>query len=96
MIRRANPQNFNLNNYFDNGSKGCFPEVDPDYHDDLHDLHNYYYLAPEKNKSHKRNVSASIKNHKRIIFLLVNTKNLFLFLAIKKMQTPLSKLKTIV
>ena len=36
--------NFNLDNYFDNGSKRCFLEVDLSCPDELHDLHTYYPL----------------------------------------------------
>ena len=39
--------NFNLENYSDNGSKGCFLGVDLDYPAELHDLENDYSLAPE-------------------------------------------------
>ena len=50
----VDPKGFNLENYSDNGSEGCFLEVDFDYSDKLYYLHNDFPLAPEK--SHKRNV----------------------------------------
>ena len=36
----VNSKDFNLGNYSDNSPIGCFLEVDLDYHDKLHDLHN--------------------------------------------------------
>ena len=42
--------NFNLDSYFDNGSKRCFLEVDLSCPDELHDLHNDYPLLHEKMK----------------------------------------------
>ena len=48
--------NLDLNKYHDESKKGLILEVDLKYPKDLHDLHNDYPLAPEKNKSQKRNV----------------------------------------
>ena len=42
-----------LESYHDDGPTGCFLEVDLDYFDKLHGLHNNYLLATEKNKSSK-------------------------------------------
>ena len=44
----VDPKGFNLENYSDNGSEGCFLEVDFDYSDKLYYLHNDFPLAPEK------------------------------------------------
>ena len=60
-----NPINFNLDNYCDNGSKGCFLEVDLDYPAEMHDLHNDCLLSPEKWKSQQNDVWISITNHRR-------------------------------
>ena len=39
---------FNLNDYKDNSKMGCMLEVDLEYPQELHDLHNDYPMAPEK------------------------------------------------
>ena len=43
-------EDFNLNVYKDNNEKGVILEVDLEYPQELHDLHNDYPLAPEKIK----------------------------------------------
>ena len=48
MLNWTNQKDFNLNNYFNDSSIGCFLEVDVDYPYKLHDLHNKYSLAGEK------------------------------------------------
>ena len=42
------PEEFNLNKYTCNSSKGCVLEVNLEYPKELHELHNGYPLAPEK------------------------------------------------
>ena len=48
MLNWTNQKDFNLNNYFNDSSMGCFLEVDLDYPYKLHDLHNKYSLAGKK------------------------------------------------
>ena len=50
----VDPEKLNLDNYPDDGPIGCLLEVDLDYPDELHELHNDYPLAAEK-KSIKKN-----------------------------------------
>ena len=52
----VNPKSFNLQNYSDNGSKECFKEINLNYQDKLHDLHDDYTLAPKKIKITKEKV----------------------------------------
>ena len=42
------PKEFDLNKYATNSSKGCVPEVDLEYPEELCKLHNDYPLAPDK------------------------------------------------
>ena len=42
------PEDFILENYTDDSKKGVILEVDLEYPEELHDLHNDYPLAPEK------------------------------------------------
>ena len=42
-----NVDNFDVNSISENSSTGYFPEVDPEYPDELHELHNDHPLAPE-------------------------------------------------
>ena len=42
------PEGFDLNNYTINSSKRCVLKVDLEYLKNLHELHNYYPLAPDK------------------------------------------------
>ena len=46
----TNVESINLNDYTDDSDKGLILEVDLEYPDELHDLHNDYPLAPEKVK----------------------------------------------
>ena len=75
----VNSKNFNLDNYFNNSPIGCFLEVDLDYPDELHDLHNDYPLLGEKIKVTKEMLFEyqlqTIENNN---FPLVKIKNLFL------------------
>ena len=48
LLDWVNPKKFNLDNYSNNGPKGCFLQVHRGYPEELHDLHNDYPLAPEK------------------------------------------------
>ena len=52
IIDWVDAEKFNVDNYPDNGSIGCFLEVDFDYPDELHDLHKEQLkkLAAEKMK----------------------------------------------
>ena len=50
------PEEFDLNKYTSNSSKGCVLEVDLEYPEELRELHNGYPLAPEK-KNQKRNTA---------------------------------------
>ena len=59
----ANPENFNLDGYSDDGPTSCFLGVDLDSTNKLHDLHNDYRLPDEKNK---RQRNALRKNEKLI------------------------------
>ena len=43
-----NPNDFNIDNYFKDSPKVCFTEVDLDFPDQLHNLHNHYCYAGEK------------------------------------------------
>ena len=43
-----NPEDFDLNKYASNSSKGCVLEVDLEYPKELRELHNDYPLAPDK------------------------------------------------
>ena len=59
-------KDFNQDNYSNDSPIGCLFEVDLDYPDELHDLHNDYSLAGEKYRGNKRYVCRlSIKNHRR-------------------------------
>ena len=42
------PNEFDLNKYTSNSSKGCVLEGDPEYPKELRELHNDYILAPDK------------------------------------------------
>ena len=42
------PEEINLDNYHENSNKGIILEVDLEYPEELHDLHNDYPCAPEK------------------------------------------------
>ena len=56
-IWRNNLKDFNLDNYSNSSLIVCFLEVDLDYPDELHDLHNYYPLAVGKVKVFKKMLS---------------------------------------
>ena len=47
-IFSVNPKDFNLDNYSNDSPIDCFSEVDLDYLEKLHDLHNDYPLSSEK------------------------------------------------
>ena len=42
------PEEIILNNYHENSNKGIILEVDLEYPEELHDLHNDYPCVPEK------------------------------------------------
>ena len=48
ILDQVNSKSFSLHYYSNDNPIGCFLEVDLDYSDELHDLHNYYPLAGEK------------------------------------------------
>ena len=52
-----NPKDFNLDNYSIDSPVGHLLEVDLDYPDELHDLHNGYPLADRKPKVKKEMLS---------------------------------------
>ena len=64
-----------LAKYKEDSKKGVILEVDQKCPQNLHDLHNYHPLAPEKNGSNKRNV---------ILILRINTKKLSMSASVKK------------
>ena len=43
-----NIDNFDIMSFNDKSPIGYFPEVDPEYPEELHELHNDFPLAPEK------------------------------------------------
>ena len=43
-----NVDGFDVNSISEKSPIGCFLEVDPEYPDEVHELHNDYPLAPEK------------------------------------------------
>ena len=45
-FKRLDPAKFNLDKY--NSSRGSIEELDLEYPKELHELHNYYSLAPDK------------------------------------------------
>ena len=49
-----------LGKYKSDGKKGLIPEVDLEYPQELHDIHNNYPVAPEKVKVSKNMLSASL------------------------------------
>ena len=51
------PEKISFDIYGGDGSIDCFLEVDLDYPDELHDLHNYYPLAVGKVKVFKKMLS---------------------------------------
>ena len=50
-----------LGKYKADGKKGLIPEVDLEYRQELHDIHNDYPVAPEKAKVSKNMLSAYCK-----------------------------------
>ena len=48
MLDWVDPKDFNLNNYSNDSPIGCFLEINLDYPDDLHGLHNDYPSTSEK------------------------------------------------
>ena len=42
------PEEFNLNKYTSNSSKGCVLDIDLEYSKQLHKLHSNYSFAPDK------------------------------------------------
>ena len=65
LLDWVNPKDFNLDNHSINTPIGCFLEVDLDYPDELHNLHNDYPLVGEKIEAKKNVVWLSITNHRR-------------------------------
>ena len=47
-LKWIDSKEFFLNQYTSNSSKSCVLEVDLEYPKELHDLHNYYPLVPDK------------------------------------------------
>ena len=47
ILHWVNPKGFNLDNYSKNSPIGCFLDVDLDYPNELHDLHNDYTSGGE-------------------------------------------------
>ena len=56
-----------LSKYKEDSEKGVISEVDLEYPEELHDLHNDYPLASEKNESNKRDVILILRINKRTI-----------------------------
>ena len=56
ILNWVNSKDFSLNNYSEDSPIGCFLEVDLDYPDELHDLHDYS-LAGEKIQLRKEMLS---------------------------------------
>ena len=48
---------FDSNKYSTKSSKGCVLEVDFEYCKELHELHNNYYLAPDKIEMQRKMLS---------------------------------------
>ena len=98
ILDQVNPKNFSLHYYSNDNPIGCFLEVDLDYSDELHDLHNYYPLAGEKigvrkemwsiyQLQIKEEYNFSLDKNKKRIPNIGNKLN--------KTQTLLSKLETL-
>ena len=49
-FKSTDSEEFDLNKYSKNSSKGCVLKVDLEYPKELHELHNDYPLAPDKTK----------------------------------------------
>ena len=47
MQKKIDPKVLDLNNYTSSSSKRCVLEVDLEYPKELHELQNYYPLAPD-------------------------------------------------
>ena len=60
-------QKIDLAKYKEDSKKGVILEADLEYPQELHDLHNDYSLAPEKNESNKRDVIPILRINKRKI-----------------------------
>ena len=57
MFGQIYPKDFNVDNYSDDSPIGYFLEINLDYPDELHNLHNDYPLAGEKIKVTKEMLS---------------------------------------
>ena len=67
VVYRKEINKIDLADYKEYSKKGLMLEVDLEHPKELHDLHNDYSLAPEKNESNKRDVIPILRINKRKI-----------------------------
>lgn len=94
----VNTKDLKLENYSNNSSIGCFVEVNLDYSDELHNLHDDYRIVGEKMKvieemssNYKSEEMLSNYKSEMVLFLLVITKNLSLIWAVKENTNSTNK-----
>ena len=57
ILNWVTPKDFDIDNYSNNSPIGLFLEIDLDYPDELHNLHNHYPLVGEEIKVRKQMLS---------------------------------------